>query len=129
VDYQLEVDQFLMFNLAEICKEIEDDELKAYAMTVTLAALGAGIPESMLQMYLSPCDINLDEMNIHLSVFLGMELISIQCDCIDDLINCNYNKLLGHNGFALGRSFYENQTMEYLDARDRVLALKTELEF
>jgi hypothetical protein len=29
----------------------------------------------------------------------------------------------------LGRSFYENQTMEYLDARDRVLALKTELEF
>ena len=128
MDSQLHIDQFLMFNLSEICTEIDDQELRAYALTMTLAAFGNNLPESMLKMYLCPCDIDKDQINIHLSAFLGMNLISLECDCINKVSECMYQQLIDHQAFSLGKSFLQNETMEYLDARDRVVALKQDLE-
>ena len=116
-----------MFNLSEICTEIDDQELRAYALTMTLAAIGNDIPESMLKIYLCPCDINSYQMDIHLSVFLGMNLLSIKCDCLENLNDCMYNKLINHDGCSMGQAFLINETLEYFDARDRVIALRAEL--
>jgi hypothetical protein len=126
LETQLEIDQFLMFELADVCGLIENQELRAYAIGLTIGAAGDEICESWLKIYLSSCAVNKEQMDIHIAVFNGMELITITCDC-DDELSCMKVRFHGHPGYALGQTYKEHKTPEYLDARARFDSLRQDL--
>ena len=130
MDRQLDIDQFLMFGLNDLCEEVEDHEMRAYAIAMTIAASGVDVPESMLKMYLTSCIVDEDHMNVHLSAFMGMNLLTVNCDCESHMsdADCLYGILINHHAFEIGHAFLQANSMEYLDAKDRVAALRFDLQ-
>jgi hypothetical protein len=125
LETQLELDQFLMFDLADLCGTIEDQELRAYALAMTIGATGGEISESWLSLYLSTCPVDKTQIDIHLSVFFGMQLINVTCDC--NKISCEVGRLQSHAGYHLGSHYLSNESPQYKDAKIRVEALREEL--
>ena len=128
MDTQLEIDQFLMFELADVCGLIENQELRAYAIAMTIGAAGDEISESWLKIYLSSCAVDKEQMDIHIAVFNGMGLMNITCDCNDEF-SCMKVRFMGHPGYSLGQTYKTMESHEYLDARERFESLRQDLIF
>lgn len=116
-----------MFELSEICGEIEDQELRAYAIAMTISSAGNSISESWLRLYLSTCAVNREQMDIHIAVFHGMNFLNIECDCEKDYSGCMTNKFKMHPGFRIGQSYYITNSKEYIETKRRIDALKYDL--
>lgn len=127
LETQLDIDKFLMFELSEVCKEIEDQKLRAYAIAMTISAVGDSIQESWIRLYLSQCPVEKNEMDIHLAVFQGMGLLDIACDCEGYNPSCMPSRFKMHSGYVLGEKYKANNSVEYKGAKSRVDALRSEL--
>lgn len=116
-----------MFELSEICGEIEDQELRAYAIAMTISASCESISETWLKLYLTTCAVDREQMDIHIVVFLGMKLLVIDCDCDNNGRSCMINRFQEHPGYNLGQIYLKENATQYLEARGRVESLRADL--
>lgn len=127
-----DIDYALMFELVDIGEEIPHTEenymdLRAYAIAVTIAAVGKRISESLFSMYVCKLPIDEDILLGHTAWFLGADLLDIQCDCRHNTVDCLLAKIINSESFFSGRKAFKLRSDEYNTAEVWVAEMAGEL--
>lgn len=124
-----DLDEFLAFNLNEVCQYIDDGQQRAYAVVGTVAAAGEVVQESMLNLYFDNLAIDRKELTQAIALFSGMQLMTVLCDCDQsNMIFCDANAYSSHPLYDYGEELRLHEAPEFVYYRDSTYALRDELK-
>lgn len=89
-EVQQELSEFLMYELASTYEDFEDDSIFTLSIVANIAILGERIPESLMEMYLTPVKeiVSHDFVYGAAAYFHAAEILTIECDCSEYNPDC-----------------------------------------
>jgi hypothetical protein len=115
-----------MYELSESYEDFEDDSQFALSVLANISIVGDSIPESLLEMYLTPVKEVVDAELIYgtAAYFHSSEILSIGCDCTEYNPDCLVRKSEESDWHSVGIDHRESGHAVYNFAISNVLALR-----